>query len=640
VRVRLFNQAVSLALVLGLGVATASAIAHEPTVTEFQTGLTPTSGPWGITEGPGDKLWFTENGASALGSLTADTNVFEELTGLSIVGNARGIVEGPDGNLWVAQTAAGGKIAQITPGGTVTEFEAHEDPAQSTYPVDITSGPDGNLWYVSQSPEFVGRITPAGVVTTFTVGLTPNSDLSSITVGPDENLWFTEAADPGRIGRITAAGVITEFSAGLSPNMAPTDITAGPDGKLWFTESADPGGIGRISTSGEITEFSDGLTPNSQPRSIAEGNDDAVWFTESASPGAIGRVTADGVITEHTLGLTPDSSPWGITEGPDGNMWFTGNADPGLVGRITVPPAVKTHPPQFVDGESASLRAKIGANAQDTSYHFEYGPTAEIGSETAEADAGNGWKSVEFDTQLSDLAAETTYFYRAVATNSAGTTIGDIRSFKTKSASTGPNPSPTPEKATDKLPDFAETVVARAKAGTIRYRPPGGRWRRLPITGAEVPLGATVDARQGSIALTTVARGGETQTGSFGGGIFSVRQPRTAHGRVDLYLRGGNFARRCRRPARAGSIANSSSVRRVRRLWGRDSGGRFRTHGRHSHATVRGTRWLTEDRCSGTFTRVTNGAVVVRDLTRRRSVVVRAGHSYFAPRPHRPRRRR
>jgi hypothetical protein len=76
-------------------------------------------------------------------------------------------------------------------------------------------------------------------------------------------------------------------------------------------------------------------------------------------------------------------------------------------------------------------------------------------------------------------------------------------------------------------------------------------------------------------------------------------------------------------------------VARVRRLWGRDGGGRFRTFGRHSHATVRGTRWLTVDRCSGTFTRVTQGAVVVRDTVRRRSVLVRAGHSYLARRPRR-----
>ena len=79
------------------------------------------------------------------------------------------------------------------------------------------------------------------------------------------------------------------------------------------------------------------------------------------------------------------------------------------------------------------------------------------------------------------------------------------------------------------------------------------------------------------------------------------------------------------------SAPQAGSRRAVRRLWGRDRGGRFRTRGRHGVATVRGTRWLTEDRCSGTLTRVTRGAVVVRDLTRRRSVVVRAGHSYLAP---------
>jgi archaeosine-15-forming tRNA-guanine transglycosylase len=68
----------------------------------------------------------------------------------------------------------------------------------------------------------------------------------------------------------------------------------------------------------------------------------------------------------------------------------------------------------------------------------------------------------------------------------------------------------------------------------------------------------------------------------------------------------------------------------VRRLWGRDKGGSFRTHGRHSQATVRGTRWLTVDRCDGTLTRVTDGAVSVRDQVRHRTVVVRAGHSYLA----------
>jgi hypothetical protein len=112
---------------------------------------------------------------------------------------------------------------------------------------------------------------------------------------------------------------------------------------------------------------------------------------------------------------------------------------------------------------------------------------------------------------------------------------------------------------------------------------------------------------------------------------------------VDLYLRGGNFAA-CGRAARSrgsSTLASASGRRRVRRLWGSDSGGRFRTHGRHSQATVRGTRWLTEDRCDGTLTRVTEGAVVVRDFARHRNIVVSAGHSYLArKRAHRARNRR
>jgi hypothetical protein len=112
---------------------------------------------------------------------------------------------------------------------------------------------------------------------------------------------------------------------------------------------------------------------------------------------------------------------------------------------------------------------------------------------------------------------------------------------------------------------------------------------------------------------------------------------------TSLVLRGGNFAGCCRRPAVHASgqgLARASAAWRVRRLWGRDRGGRFRTHGRESQATVRGTRWLTEDRCDGTLTRVTNGAVAVRDFKRHRSVVVRAGHSYLAKARARTHRRR
>jgi hypothetical protein len=65
-------------------------------------------------------------------------------------------------------------------------------------------------------------------------------------------------------------------------------------------------------------------------------------------------------------------------------------------------------------------------------------------------------------------------------------------------------------------------------------------------------------------------------------------------------------------------------------LWTADSHGRFRTHGRNSVATVRGTAWVTVETCEGTTTYVLAGAVAVRDLHLHKTVLVRAGHEYFA----------
>jgi hypothetical protein len=93
---------------------------------------------------------------------------------------------------------------------------------------------------------------------------------------------------------------------------------------------------------------------------------------------------------------------------------------------------------------------------------------------------------------------------------------------------------------------------------------------------------------------------------------------------TDLVLRGNELSS-CGR-------ARTSARRKppVRRLWGSDHNGKFRTHGRHSVATVRGTKWITTETCAGTRTTVTEGAVSVRDKHRRKSVLIRAGHSYLA----------
>jgi virginiamycin B lyase len=147
-------------------------------------------------------------------------------------------------------------------------------------------------------------------------------------MGSDGNLWFTEFT---RIGRITPAGVITEFSAGISPAPGNYQIAAGPDGNLWFTESAI-NRIGRITPAGVVTEFSTGITSggfnpdngqplHAEPVGITAGPDGNLWFTEFAT-NRVGRITTAGVITEFAAGITGPAQPRGITTGPDGNLWF------------------------------------------------------------------------------------------------------------------------------------------------------------------------------------------------------------------------------------------------------------------------------------------------------------------------------
>ena len=72
------------------------------------------------------------------------------------------------------------------------------------------------------------------------------------------------------------------------------------------------------------------------------------------------------------------------------------------------------------------------------------------------------------------------------------------------------------------------------------------------------------------------------------------------------------------------TAARRRAMRASRRSARRSAGcgatarGNFRTKGKHSAATVVGTKWLVEDRCRSTLTRVVRGRVSVRDSPRRR----------------------
>jgi hypothetical protein len=176
-------------------------------------------------------------------------------------------------------------------------------------------------------------------------------------------------------------------------------------------------------------------------------------------------------------------------------------------------------------------------------------------------------------------------------------------------------------------PVLGKTITTTVVTGTVLYRPPGAKTFQKLSDSASIQTGSTLDTLKGTVRLTTATGNSATPTQSadFNQGVFKVVQKKVKGGLSELTLSGGSF-KHCP-TARKASVAGKAKS--IRHLWGKGAGA-FRTKGRYSSASVRGTRWLTDDRCDGTLTRVTEGSVTVRDFGRGKSIPLKAGQKYLA----------
>ena len=187
-------------------------------------------------------------------------------------------------------------------------------------------------------------------------------------------------------------------------------------------------------------------------------------------------------------------------------------------------------------------------------------------------------------------------------------------SITVRAALTPPSDEPKPQK----------TQVAEPVKGTVLVqRTPGGPF--VPLTDEDtLRLGVVFDTSKGTLRITVASdKQGDTSSLDVTGGRFFAKQDATLL--TTLTLTGGDFSVCGKR-----KLARTRPPKKsVRHLWGSGTG-RFRTKGRYSSATVRGTNWLTDDRCDGTLTYVKKGTVSVTDLAKHRTVTVKQGRSYLA----------
>jgi virginiamycin B lyase len=471
--------------------------------------------------------------------------------------------------------------AQAETPGSVTEYQL---PALSQ-PRSVTNA-NGTLWLTLRGTNAVARLTTAGGVTSFPLP-TANAGAEALTIGPDNNVWFTEQA-ASRIGRVTPDGVITEFPT-PTPNSQPTAITLDLNGNLWFTEGAAPARIARATTAGVITEFP---VPGGEALDLHRGPDNNLWYT-APNTNHVGRLDP---ATQTATEFFAPGNPTSLADADTGSLWYTQQTGAAL-GRITT---------------------------TGTTSHVSL-PTSSAADAIVLADDGTAWFT-EANGLMGNAspAGQVTEFPFPTPSRPTDITQGPDGAIWVPEPSTARIARVGTSESTAAIPPAAagKTMGAATVTGIVLVKLPGSKNFVVLGDGRALPVGTIVDARKGTVQMTATS-GGVAYAAQFFEGQFRIAQRKGNNTPADLKLFGGRF-NGCPNGVRAAGKNKS-----VRHLWG-DGGGKFRTVGRFSSASVRGTKWLTDDQCAGTLTRVTAGSVSVRDFVRRRTVVVRAGKRYFA----------
>jgi CSLREA domain-containing protein len=178
-----------------------------------------------------------------------------------------------------------------------------------------------------------------------------------------------------------------------------------------------------------------------------------------------------------------------------------------------------------------------------------------------------------------------------------------------------PVATPAPTATPTATPVRNTSVGAAPVRGTVLVKQPGTS-RFVRLDASVIRNGSEVDTRRGRVEITTSSN----EKATFYDGIFKISQK---GGLTTLTL---SQALSCPKRGKASAAAKKP---KTRKLWGNGKG-KFRTKGSYSAATVRGTKWLVQDTCTTTLTRVTQGVVQVEDFVKHKKKTLRKGKRYVA----------
>jgi hypothetical protein len=411
--------------------------------------------------------------------------------------------------------------------------------------------------------------------------ITGASGLQEMTAAGGYLYWANGTAKTIGRASLNGSGVKQSF---ISTGGANGPVGVAVNGQyIYWTDGGDDT-IGRANLDGTGVNNAFISTATTSPVGIAVDSNFIYW-TDSSAGDSIGRANLDGtgVNTSFIGGL---SYPLGIAVNASSIYWSTG--DDGSIGRANLNGS-------GVNGSfiSSGEAAQIAIDANNVYWLNCHNETIE-------------------DASLSGGSAKT------LATVGGGCYSEGLALAGTQSTSTATPPVLT-----------VSGNVAPVK-GTVLIREPGTS-AFVPLSSVtSIPLGSTINATNGTVAVTVATPSGGTESGDFYDGEFTLTQSK--NGFAAETLTGGSFAG-CpsKKSTRSATDASASAKTVVRKLWG-NAHGSFKTSGRAGAATVLGTIWLTEDLCDGTlFKAVLHNITVTSVAHPSKKHLVLQGQTYFVP---------
>jgi len=220
--------------------------------------------------------------------------------------------------------------------------------ATFNYPTDVVVDDSGNVFVADRSNGKVRKITPEGVVTDFSTGL---SNPEGLGIDSSGNLYL--AQESGRvISKITSDGVISTIAGsgtsgssdgnGLAAEFVqPQDAVVDSNGNIYVANTDHAGGnhtIRKITPAGDVSTL--GGTNLSYPMRIAIDSSDNLYITENFGSRVV-KISAEGVQSNFATGLGGIGSATGIAVDIDDNIYISGRTD-NLIRKITPEGVVTT----------------------------------------------------------------------------------------------------------------------------------------------------------------------------------------------------------------------------------------------------------------------------------------------------------